>query len=708
MKKFEKFSKIGNQNEIRWNLYMRVTNKRTTGKEKMTVDGGRNVQTEQLKQAVEQMKQGEEKGFNYIYGETYNFVSSRAKIAINDEQEVQDLVQEVYVAVYRNIESLKNVESLYAWLATIIMRQGAKMANKKKNHVLLSEENHGMFEELPDESVKLESDAIRKEDAIIIRGLLERLPAEQKSAVVSFYYDGLKVEQIADATKTSAGTIKKRLYLARKRLQEYIAELERKEGVRLRGFGAPVLILAVKMLLEENTLSAVSAQGIYNQVCSEVGIKASALAFQSVEAGTTTMAGTDTTEGLGKGIKTGLTGQMKGQGTGMNKLVNKIAALGKVKIAAIATGVVAVAGAGTATGVYLHHQSVVKEAQAEEKQQKEEQAKAEQKEKEALLADLTKRYEKAEELRDNLILEDAVVETVNKGFTKVKNALDNKKVDKDTEEIMTVLEESLEDYRKQNEQYLNDKKAAMYDYHTELFTQEKQTELDNMLSEYETLFMAIKYKDADKKLDQMNSTMVAYMNENYPEEVVASNSGNETDENGSGSTGKNGNGNHTGNTGNSGNTGNGGNTGSTGGNSSSGSTGNSSNGNAQNTTQTNTSTEQTSTARWADGRCIEVENEIIANTACEDGIGLSSFSGQFESIAASYVAGSISAGEAEQQIADIVLNNTDMPVINVKATSWTVKGSTYQVQGLGCWNWCYVRAYYNVATDTLTIYVVDL
>lgn len=526
---------------------MRVTNKRTIGKEKRTVDGGRNVQTEQLKQAVEQMKQGEEKGFNYIYGETYNFVYSRAKLAINDEQEVQDLVQEVYIAAYRNIESLKNVESLYAWLATIAMRQGAKMANKKKNHVLLSEENHGMFEELPDESVELESAAISKEDATIIRGLLERLPAEQKSAVVSFYYDGLKVEQIADATKTSAGTIKSRLYLARKRLQEYIAELERKEGVRLRGFGVPVLILAVKMLLEENTLSTVSAQEIYNQVCSEVGIKASALAFQSVEAGTTTMAGTDIAEGLGKGIKTGLTEQMKGQGKGMNKLVNKIAALGKVRIAVIATGVVAVAGAGTATGVYLHHQSVVKEAQAEEKQQKEKQAKAEQKEKEALLADLTKRYEKAEELRDNLILEDAVVEILNRDFNTIKTALDEKTADEDTENTMKTLEKNLEGYRKQNEQYLTEQRMAIMDYHNETVPQESQDAWDKLLSEYQELFDAVKYKDANAKLSEVNTAIWAFFSRNTTEVADNSTDNVTTENNNSNSTGNSGNNNNGGN-----------------------------------------------------------------------------------------------------------------------------------------------------------------
>lgn len=476
-----------------------------------------------MRQAIEWMKQGEEKGFNYIYGETYNFVYSRARLAINDEQEVQDLIQEVYVAAYRNIKSLKNSDSLYAWLATITMRQGASMIRKKKNYVLLSEENQGMFEEIPDESVELENDAIVKENAGILKGLLEKLSPEQKSAMVSFYYDGLKVEQIAELTETSAGTIKSRLHLARKRLQEYIVELEKKEDCSLRGFSAPLLLLAIRMLLEETTLSKASAQGIYNQVCTQVGMQASTLAFQSAGAGNIAMANSGETAGLGNGWKTGLTGQMKGQGTGMNKLLGKLAGLGKVKIAAIVTGTVVVAGVGTATGVYVRQQAQEKEVQAQaelEKEKKAEEQETKKKEQEALSADIAKRYEKAEELRDNLILEDAVIEILNRDFTAIKTALDEKSVDDKTEETLITLEKNLEGYRKQNEQYLTEQRNAITDYHNKMFPQEYQEAWDKILAEYQDLFDTVKYKDANAKLAEVNAGIMAFLQENTNENPV--------------------------------------------------------------------------------------------------------------------------------------------------------------------------------------------
>ena len=425
------------------------------------------------------------------------------------------------MAAYRNIQSLKDADSLYAWLGSITMRQGAKMANRKKKHVLLSEEKQGMFEEIPDESVKLESDAISKENAVILKELLEKLSPEQKSVIVSFYYDGLKVEQIAEMTETSAGTIKSRLHLARKRLQEYIVELEKKERCSLRGFSAPLLLLAMKMLLEETTLSKASAQGIYNQVCTQVGVKASALAFQSTGAGNIIMANSGKTAGMGNEWKTGLTGQMKGQGTGMNKLFGKLAGLGKVKLASIAVGVVVVAGVGVGTGVYVHNQAQVEEAPAKlDKEEKKEEQDAQEKVQEALLAELTERYEKAEELRDNLILEDAVIEILNRDFTTIKTALDEKSADEKTKETMTTLEKNLEGYRKQNEQYLTEQRNAITDYHNEMFPQENQEVWDKLLAEYQELFDTVKYKDANAKLAEVTAGIMAFLQENTNENPV--------------------------------------------------------------------------------------------------------------------------------------------------------------------------------------------
>ena len=46
-----------------------------------------------LKRAIEQMKNGEEKGFNKVYSATYNRVYFRAKQIMKKEEDAEDLTQ---------------------------------------------------------------------------------------------------------------------------------------------------------------------------------------------------------------------------------------------------------------------------------------------------------------------------------------------------------------------------------------------------------------------------------------------------------------------------------------------------------------------------------------------------------------------------------------------------------------------------------------
>ena len=151
---------------------------------------------------------------------------------------------------------------------------------------------------------------------------------------------------------------------------------------------------------------------------------------------------------------------------------------------------------------------------------KEEKEKAKEKEQQVLIAELTERYQEAEELRDNLILEDSVIEILNRDFKTIKTALDDKTADDKTEETMTTLEKNLEGYRKQNEQYLTEQRNAIADYHNEMFPQEQQNTWDKLLAEYQDLFDTVKYKAANEKLAEVNAGIMAFLQENTTEAPV--------------------------------------------------------------------------------------------------------------------------------------------------------------------------------------------
>lgn len=283
-----------------------------------------------LKKAIEQMKNGEEKGFNEVYSATYNRVYFRAKQIMKKEEDAQDLTQIVFVEAYKNIHTLQAAEALYSWLDGITYNQGMKLYRKQKD-VLLTEEAGGVFDMIESNDISSipELTADQKATAEIIKGIIEELPELQRAAVVAYYFDGLKVEQIAEMMECSVNTIKSRLNYARKYIKERVEEKERKEGYRLHVFGLPVLWYAIKEMADKTTLTAQAAQGIYNGACFNVGLQAAAITISggaTAGATKTTAAGASKTAGLGA----------------------KFAALGTATKTWIIAGAVVIAGIGTA------------------------------------------------------------------------------------------------------------------------------------------------------------------------------------------------------------------------------------------------------------------------------------------------------------------------------------------------------------------------
>ena len=238
-----------------------------------------------LRKAIEQMKRGEEKGFNTVYSATYNRVYFRAKQIMKKEEDAQDLTQIVFTEAYKNIHTLQTVEALYGWLDGITYHQGMKIYRKQKD-VLLTEEAEGMMEEIESNDISSmpELTADQKATAEIIKGIIEELPELQKTAVVAYYFDGLKVEQIAEMMECSVNTVKSRLNYARKYIKNRVEEKEKEEGYRLHVFGLPILWYALKKLAEETSLSVYAAEKVYGEACANVGLEATPLSTSMVGA----------------------------------------------------------------------------------------------------------------------------------------------------------------------------------------------------------------------------------------------------------------------------------------------------------------------------------------------------------------------------------------------------------------------------------------
>lgn len=130
-----------------------------------------------------------------------------------------DLVQETFIAAARHIGGLRDDAKFGSWLFGIAHQKCLQHWRKPvRNHSSLDDLETATIEadEPPDESL------IRKEDEAAFMKLIEQLPPVQRAALLLHYLEDFPLEEIANITGTSVGTIKSRLHYAKKKLRQLL------------------------------------------------------------------------------------------------------------------------------------------------------------------------------------------------------------------------------------------------------------------------------------------------------------------------------------------------------------------------------------------------------------------------------------------------------------------------------------------------------
>lgn len=141
-----------------------------------------------------------------------------------NKQEADDLYQDTFlkaVELQRKIDWQNNPKSyLLSITAHIWKNRKRKAAWRNRiapSQVLLEERNEKAD---CDVEVSLEERYIIDEEQCIVKSAVDNLPKKLKICVLLFYMEELTIPQIAAVLKIPQGTVKSRLFQARKRLEK--------------------------------------------------------------------------------------------------------------------------------------------------------------------------------------------------------------------------------------------------------------------------------------------------------------------------------------------------------------------------------------------------------------------------------------------------------------------------------------------------------
>jgi RNA polymerase sigma-70 factor, ECF subfamily len=177
------------------------------------------VQPVNERELVERCRRGDEGAFQELVNRYKDLVFALIARTVQDRSRAEDVSQDVFLRVHRGLPYFRGEARLSTWIYRIVMnvclqeRQGRPPA-------IVSLDDEGS------RGQPATSTRDRQFSDLELRDRLEkaiaRLPANYRLLIAGHYLEGLQYEDLADAMQLPLGTVKTRLYRAKRQLRRLL------------------------------------------------------------------------------------------------------------------------------------------------------------------------------------------------------------------------------------------------------------------------------------------------------------------------------------------------------------------------------------------------------------------------------------------------------------------------------------------------------
>jgi len=138
----------------------------------------------------------------------------------------EDIEQEVYIRTWKNIDKYKENGKFKSWISTItanLCRDYMKSSYFKHSQNVVSEEEELI--QIKDEKESIETKLIQKQRQKRIMEAIDALKPKLKEVIIMYEMQDMSYEDIAEKLKCPVGTVRSRLFNARKELSITLSDL---------------------------------------------------------------------------------------------------------------------------------------------------------------------------------------------------------------------------------------------------------------------------------------------------------------------------------------------------------------------------------------------------------------------------------------------------------------------------------------------------
>jgi len=138
------------------------------------------------------------------------------KMFSDPDIETDDLLQDIWLSVFRDVPRLTDPAAFTAWLYRVARNRALRQLRQRPRR----SEPLPIPDELPD--YEPEDDAFSPDEVERVHVALDRLPGEQREVLVLRFVQSMSYEDIAAVAGCPVGTVRSRLYYAKRALRQML------------------------------------------------------------------------------------------------------------------------------------------------------------------------------------------------------------------------------------------------------------------------------------------------------------------------------------------------------------------------------------------------------------------------------------------------------------------------------------------------------
>jgi len=170
---------------------------------------------------IRQFIDGDSSAFQILIKRHKEKVRNIVYVTMNNSALVDDIAQEVFITVYKNLKHFRFESQFTTWLYRITVNKCKDYLRKMNVRRIFSPLEEGT--EVTEYTTPAENNDVSR----IVMDAISKLPVKLRMPLVLKDIEGFSYQEISETLKCEMGTVKSRIFRGRERLKEILQPLER-------------------------------------------------------------------------------------------------------------------------------------------------------------------------------------------------------------------------------------------------------------------------------------------------------------------------------------------------------------------------------------------------------------------------------------------------------------------------------------------------